>query len=250
MPRNIDGAPVHINDSFIPSSPGNTVATNLPPSPAEEVALHTIGAAAPGALAVPLCLILLGPPGSGKTTQGNILGRSLQIPSISVGKLLRDEVAKQTPLGKKLAPYLERGELAPNTMVMEVLKTRLQQPDTKQGFIIDGFPRNLQQIPEFERFINRSPHELRVIGLELSDDKARERLLQRGRQDDSIEVINHRLQQYHERTQPVIDYFSRAGLYHPIDASGSITQVADCISQEISGWYPRDGKSDNELISE
>lgn len=153
-------------------------------------------------------LIFLGPPGSGKGTQAQILAESLNIPHISTGEILRQAMQEQTPLGIKAQSYVNSGDLVPDQLVQDLVKERLSQPDVNSGWILDGFPRKVTQAGFLENLlaeINQGGE--RVVNLDAPDDVVVARLLDRGRKDDTEEVIRHRLEVYRADTAPLIDYY-------------------------------------------
>ena len=211
-------------------------------------------------------LSLSGPPGAGKTTFGKMLGERYNIPHISVGKILRKEIADKTPLGLKVAPYVEKGELTPSELIMAVVKNRLSQDDCKSGFILDGFPRKMSDTEGFEAILSELKiTDFRIIGLEISPDVLIERMKNRrvctngheydvvnkppkkdgicdidglkieARSDDTPEIIRHRFEVYQEETLPVVSYFKKKGCYAAIEEKGSIEDVFRSIVKLIEG---------------
>lgn len=153
-------------------------------------------------------LIFLGPPGSGKGTQAQVLAESLNIPHISTGEILRQAMQEQTPLGIKAQSYVNSGDLVPDQLVQDLVQERLNQPDVKSGWILDGFPRKVTQAVFLEELlaeINQGGE--RVVNLDAPDDVVVARLLDRGRKDDTEAVIRHRLDVYRAETAPLIDYY-------------------------------------------
>ncbi|KZL48699.1 adenylate kinase [Nodularia spumigena CENA596] len=153
-------------------------------------------------------LIFLGPPGSGKGTQAQILAEDLNIPHISTGEILRQAMQEQTPLGIKAQSYVNSGDLVPDQLVQDLVQERLSQPDVKSGWILDGFPRKVTQAVFLEKLLaelNQGGE--RVINLDAPDDVVVARLLDRGRKDDTEGVIRHRLDVYRAETAPLIDYY-------------------------------------------
>ncbi|HEY9747101.1 MAG TPA: adenylate kinase [Allocoleopsis sp.] len=153
-------------------------------------------------------LIFLGPPGAGKGTQAQVLANLLQIPHISTGDILRDNVARQTDLGQKAQSYMDQGELVPDQLILDMIQERLSQADASSGWILDGFPRNVAQAVFLDELLTKiSSSYDRVISLEVPDEVLVERLLKRLRKDDTEEVIRHRLAVYHEQTAPLISFY-------------------------------------------
>ncbi|MBW4556742.1 MAG: adenylate kinase [Trichormus sp. ATA11-4-KO1] len=153
-------------------------------------------------------LIFLGPPGSGKGTQAQILAQDLNIPHISTGEILRQAMKEQTPLGIKAQHYVNSGELVPDELVQDLVQERLSQPDTQSGWILDGFPRKVTQAVFLEKLLEKlHQNGEKVVNLDAPDKVVVERLLARGRKDDTEEVIRRRLEVYRAETAPLIDYY-------------------------------------------
>jgi adenylate kinase len=153
-------------------------------------------------------LIFLGPPGAGKGTQSQQLAQHLQIPHISTGDILRQAMKDQTPLGIKAQSYVDSGELVPDQLVQDLVQERLDQPDAKSGWILDGFPRKVTQAAFLAQLL-ATTHQggEKVVNLDVPDDVVVARLLARGRKDDNEEVIRRRLEVYRSETAPLIDYY-------------------------------------------
>ncbi|MEA5566611.1 adenylate kinase [Anabaena sp. UHCC 0399] len=153
-------------------------------------------------------LIFLGPPGAGKGTQAQILAEHLHIPHISTGEILRQAMKEQTPLGIKAQSYVDGGELVPDQLVQDLVAERLDQQDAKSGWILDGFPRKVTQAAFLEELLQKTGQGgERVVNLDAPDVVVVARLLDRGRKDDSEEVIRRRLEVYRNETAPLIDYY-------------------------------------------
>jgi adenylate kinase len=175
-------------------------------------------------------LILLGPPGAGKGTQGHRLSERYNIPEISTGDILRSAVRKGTPLGREAKSYMDRGALVPDEVIVGIVRERLAQADTECGFILDGFPRTVAQA---EALTHLSKEQQRPIEHVISIEVPQEVLLQRlagrrqleGRHDDTDEAIRHRLEVYERETAPLIDYYRRQGLLRCIVGVGTIDEI-------------------------
>jgi adenylate kinase len=153
-------------------------------------------------------LIFLGPPGAGKGTQAQTLAGKLNIPHISTGDILRKAMKEQTSLGIKAQSYVDSGELVPDQLVQEMVQERLEQPDIKSGWILDGFPRKVTQAVFLQELLKKTHQDgERVVNLDASDEVVVTRLLGRGRKDDTEEVIRRRLEVYRAETAPLIDYY-------------------------------------------
>lgn len=179
-------------------------------------------------------ILILGPQGSGKGTQANLLAERLNIPALSMGQLLRDVIAEGGEFGQKLAGILNAGNLVSDEDALEILKLRLMKDDAKEGYILDGYPRNLEQLRAFDTI--ESPEVLLVLTVPREESIAR--LLKRaeieGRADDTKEVISHRLAVYEEKTKPVIEEYEKRGIVKYIDGVGSIEEVASRIQEALA----------------
>jgi adenylate kinase len=171
-------------------------------------------------------LIFLGPPGAGKGTQAQILAQSRQIPHISTGEILREAVVQQTDLGTQAQAYMDRGELVPDQLVIDLIQNRLTAPDTKSGWILDGFPRNPDQATAFDQMLV-TLHQTydRVISFDVPDEALVMRMLERGRQDDQEETIRRRLEVYREQTAPLIAYYNNRQTLSTIDGDQPMQDV-------------------------
>lgn len=178
-------------------------------------------------------ILFLGPQGSGKGTQANRLAEKLEIPALSMGQLLRDEKAAGSELGKTIAEIIDAGNLVPDEITTSVLKKRLAQPDIENGFIIDSFPRYMEQYENSKDFFQPTA----VIVLDIPQDESMERLVKRaeieGRADDTPEKIEHRLNLYKQETEPVIQQYKELGVAHVIDGRGTIEEVEARINEAL-----------------
>jgi adenylate kinase len=157
-------------------------------------------------------LIFLGPPGSGKGTQAKKLAERIHIPHISTGDIFRAAVSQKTPLGLRAQSYMDRGELVPDQLVIDIVRERLSQPDAQVGWILDGFPRTVPQAEFLDQLLSEIDQAYNyAVNLEVADDILIARLLDRGlkenRLDDTEDVIRRRLEVYHAQTAPLIDYY-------------------------------------------
>ncbi len=181
-----------------------------------------------------LDLVLLGPPGSGKGTQAALLSEKYGIPAISTGDVLRAQVEAGIPLGKRVKAYLDRGELVPDSLVVDLIQHRLLDPDTQQGFILDGFPRTLPQAQALDTMLAALDRPLdAVLYLQVDPQAVRERLGQRHRGDDRQSVIDHRLDVFLDQTAPLISYYQEEGKLKLIDGSQPPEVVAASIEDAI-----------------
>jgi adenylate kinase len=190
-------------------------------------------------------LLMLGPPGSGKGTHGVRLAEEYGIVHISSGDVLRKAIADDTPLGRKLAGYVARGDLVPDDVLFELLIPIMEQAVTETGgFIADGFPRTLKQAERAYREIgiDRNLKLDAVVSLDVPDDVLVRRMLdraqQQGRSDDTVEVIQHRLAVYCAETYPLIDYFRQRGVLVPVDGNQPPDEVyahiKDALGQRVT----------------
>lgn len=153
-------------------------------------------------------LIFLGAPGAGKGTQASLVAGLYDIPHISTGDILRSAVTDQSPLGLQAQLYMDKGDLVPDQLVVALIQERLNNPDAQKGWILDGFPRNVAQAEFLDSLLNQveQPCDY-VVSLEVPDDVLVQRMLERGRADDTEKVIRNRLKVYREQTSPLIDFY-------------------------------------------
>ncbi len=175
-------------------------------------------------------LVLLGPPGSGKGTQAVRLKEHLQVPHISTGDLLRAEVAAGSKLGMEAKEVMARGQLVSDEILLGMLENRFSQPDTRGGFILDGYPRNLAQADALNALLERIGQPMdAAVQLDVATDLLVERIAGRaqeeGRADDTPESVRTRLNVYSEQTAPVVDFFRQRGKLSVVDGVGSLDDV-------------------------
>lgn len=169
--------------------------------------------------------VLLGPPGAGKGTQAERLCAARKLVHLSTGDLLRAAVAAGTDLGVEAKGYMDRGELVPDGLVLRLLDARLAEPGESEGFLLDGFPRNVAQAKALENVLGQGAIE-HVVYLQLDDAEILGRLLQRGRPDDKEDVIKNRLSVYRADTEPLVAYYRERELLRPVDGLGTVDEVA------------------------
>ncbi|MGD8192970.1 adenylate kinase [Herbiconiux sp. P18] len=177
-----------------------------------------------------LRLLLIGPPGAGKGTQAARLSAAYAIPAISTGDIFRENVKNGTGLGVKAKTYMDAGQYVPDALTNDLVRDRLQQPDTVDGFLLDGYPRTLQQVEELDDILGVSGASLdAVVVLTADNDEVVRRLLKRsaeqGRSDDTEEVIRKRLDVYTEQTAPLVEVYSSRDLVVTVDGLGEIDEV-------------------------
>jgi adenylate kinase len=187
-----------------------------------------------------LDVVILGPPGAGKGTQGKLIAASEGIPHINTGDMFRAECAAGTELGDRVKAILDDGDLVPDDVTIAVVRGRLAQDDTAGGFVLDGFPRTLTQAEALDRaLVELDRGELCVVlDFEISDEVALQRLLGRaaveGRSDDTPDKIQHRLDVYHEQTEPLVEYYRSRGLLVAIHADRTVEEVFSEVEQVLS----------------
>ncbi len=209
-----------------------------------------------------LKLIIFGPPSAGKGTQAQRLSKEYGIPQVSTGDLLREAVAKQTPLGIKIKSYLDTGKLGPDDLIVQLIKNRVSQPDAAKGYLLDGFPRTIGQATELDKMteidlvlnIAVDPEMLveRAVGRRICMkcnavyhvkfnqpkkqgicDKCGEMLIQRD--DDKEQTVRNRLKVYQEQTAPLIEHFRKKGNIVDIDGSKGIDGVYSQMTRAVKG---------------
>jgi adenylate kinase len=212
-------------------------------------------------------VILLGPPGAGKGTQAQRISQRYQLPHLSTGDMFRDNIQRETELGRKAKPLLERGELVPDEIVLGMVEARIDQPDCAKGFVFDGFPRTLRQADDLERICKQ--HNLGctvVLHMVVNPSLLMRRLTGRRickagghiyniyerppkregicdldgselihRPDDSEGVISERLAAYERQTKPLVEYYTLQGLLRPVDAMSIADVVTESIARILDG---------------
>lgn len=210
-------------------------------------------------------IILIGPPGAGKGTQAQRMIDRLGVPQISTGDMFRAAVKDGSPMGKKAKEYMDKGALVPDEVVIGVVKERFQKPDCKKGFILDGFPRTLEQARALDGLLSELGTKLdHVVVIEVPDDNLVGRLTGRRtcrgcnymhhikfdppkkegvcdkcgselyqRDDDKEATIRERLATYHGQTSPLIEYYGKKGIVRKIDGTQSMTDVQSSITKAI-----------------
>ena len=211
-------------------------------------------------------MILLGPPGAGKGTQAERLVEDFGLPYVATGNLLRTAVSEGTELGKKAKEYMDRGDLVPDDLIIAMILEYLENEDTSKGFILDGFPRTERQAEALDEELVKHGRSLTAaLLMEVDDDTVVDRLSGRRmcvkgqhnfhlkfdppkhpercdldgsrlvqRDDDKPDVIQQRLRQYHEKTEPLVDYYDRKGMLRRIDASRDPDKVSDQIRATLA----------------
>jgi adenylate kinase len=203
-------------------------------------------------------IVLVGPPGAGKGTQATRLAGKLSIPHISTGDLFRANISRQTELGKLAKSYMDAGNLVPDEVTIAMAKDRMEQPDAENGFLLDGFPRNVSQAEALDELLKTEAIKLdAVLDLEVPEEEVVKRIAGRRicrndsahvfhvtyspakkdgvcdvcggelyqRDDDSEETVRKRLEVYHTQTEPIIDYYKTQGLVVTISSLGPVDEV-------------------------
>lgn len=203
-------------------------------------------------------IVLVGPPGAGKGTQAAFLAKNLSIPHISTGDLFRANISQGTDLGKRAKSYMDAGRLVPDEVTIGMAEDRLQQDDAVQGFLLDGFPRNVEQAEALDAFLKGGQLALdAVLDLEVPEEEVVKRIAGRRlcrndgghvfhveynppavegvcdvcggelyqRSDDTEDAVRTRLEEYHSKTEPIIDYYKQQGLVQTISALGKVGEV-------------------------
>ena len=193
-------------------------------------------------------LVFLGPPGAGKGTQAARLAGVYNVAHVSTGEILRSNVARQTPLGIQAKEYMSRGDLVPDSLIRNMIEQRLAEPDTQVGWILDGFPRNVNQAHFVDELLSKKMVSeknengdrssfFRVINLVVPDEVLVKRLLARGRADDNEETIRHRLQIHHQETEPLIEFYQEKDRLVSIDGDRSVDEVAKALTEAVNSSY-------------
>ena len=183
-------------------------------------------------------LLLIGPPGAGKGTQAALLSEHFGIPAISTGDIFRYNVKNQTPLGVEAKGFMDRGEYVPDTLTNALVRDRLSHDDALGGFLLDGYPRTIDQVHELDSILSDAGKRLDVVvQLTADNDELVRRLAHRaqveGRADDTPEVIRRRLEVYDSQTAPLIDVYAARGLVAMIDGLGEIADVTARIVEAL-----------------
>jgi adenylate kinase len=187
---------------------------------------------------VALNVLLLGPQGAGKGTQGKLIADEHGVPHIATGDMLRAAMDDGTELGRRVRPIYDAGELVPDEIMIALIRERLGRDDTLKGFVLDGFPRTSPQADALDAMLDEIERPLTVVfEFQLSEETSIERLLGRaqdeGRPDDTPEAIRKRLALYHEQTEPLVEYYRARGILVGIPAERSVEEVFAQIQQAV-----------------
>ena len=173
-------------------------------------------------------LLFVGPPGAGKGTQAALVASRLGVPHISTGEMFRDHVTSGTDLGRQVQELMEAGAYVPDEITVAMLADRMRSPDTDEGFILDGFPRTIGQVASLDKLLGPDGLD-RVVLFEVDEERLVERMLARGRADDSEETIRSRFKVYEEQTAPLIELYRSRGLVVSVDGEGEVDEVTERI---------------------
>jgi adenylate kinase len=176
-------------------------------------------------------LVLMGPPGAGKSTQARFVAKYFNIPAISTGDIFRANVSKGTPLGVAAKRFIDAGDYVPDEVTNLMVRNRIDEPDAESGFLLDGYPRTLAQVEELDRMIDFRGHRLdAAVALVVDEDEIVKRLLERaqleGRGDDTEDLIRRRHEVYAERTAPLLRVYRGRGILVEVDGSGETDEVS------------------------
>lgn len=184
-------------------------------------------------------IVFLGPPGSGKGTQAKLLAERLKVPAISTGDILRAAVRERTPLGLQAQAIMEKGELVSDSLIVALIRERMAGRDARDGFILDGFPRTLEQGRALEAMLSEVGESLSAaVNFEVPEAVLVERMLGRagaeGRADDRPETIRERFRVYREKTEPLAGFYQERGLLADVNGVGAVADVASRLDEALA----------------
>ena len=184
-------------------------------------------------------LLIVGPPGAGKGTQATQIAETFGVPAISTGDIFRANVRDETELGVKVKTIMDAGDYVPDSLTNELVSDRLDQSDAAQGFLLDGYPRTLQQVGFLDDYLSAKGQALEAVILLVADrdeivERLRKRALDQGRSDDTEDAIRHRQDVYLRETAPLLESYRSRGLVVEVDGLGSIEQVAERIDAALT----------------
>ncbi len=184
-------------------------------------------------------LLIVGPPGAGKGTQAVRIAEELAIPAISTGDIFRANVSGQTELGVLAKSYMDKGEYVPDSVTNDMVRSRLAEDDAQEGFLLDGYPRTLEQVEALDGMLAELGTDLDMVLLLVVETEAVigrlvARGAEQGRSDDTEETIRHRLDVYAEQTAPLIDVYEKRGLVRRVDGMASIDEVTAALREALA----------------
>lgn len=177
-------------------------------------------------------LLFIGPPGAGKGTQADRVAERLGIPHISTGDMFREHVSKNTELGQKVEKIMAAGDYVPDEITIQMLSERIDRPDASDGFILDGFPRTPAQVSSLDALIGERGLD-RVVVFEVDRDELMERMIARGRADDTKATIRNRFNIYLEQTRPLLDIYDERDLTVRVDGTGEVEEVTERVLAKV-----------------
>ena len=191
-------------------------------------------------------VVFLGPPGSGKGTQAKLLAERLQVPDIATGEMLRTAVLEGTPLGGKVKAVMESGDLVPDDLMIALIRDRIAAPDAARGFVLDGFPRTVDQALALEQILKGNEKSVDfVVNLAVPEAVLIDRLAGSSglehRSDDGRHTVLERLRVYHEKTEPLIDFYRRRGLLTEVDGIGTVPEITERLGSALRQGSPARG---------
>lgn len=188
-------------------------------------------------------LLFIGPPGAGKGTQADRVAERLGIPHVSTGAMFREHVARGTELGEKVEKIMAAGDYVPDEITVQMLEERINRPDASEGFILDGFPRTPGQVESLDGLIGEDGLD-KVVVFIVDRDELTERMLERGRADDTAETIRNRFNIYVEQTKPILDIYEERGMTVEVDGNGEMDEVTDRVIEAIGATSSQDVSSE------
>lgn len=184
-------------------------------------------------------LLLIGPPGAGKGTQATRLSEALGVPAISTGDIFRMHLRDETELGLKAKAFMDAGDNVPDSLTNDLVRDRLSQPDAVDGFLLDGYPRTIEQVRALDEFLAENGTSMDAVVELVADpdivvERLKKRALEQGRADDDEAVVRHRLEVYAAQTAPLIGVYDERGLLAKVDGIGEIAEVTNRIEAALA----------------
>jgi adenylate kinase len=183
-------------------------------------------------------LILFGPPGSGKGTQSAQIAEKYHLVHLSTGDVFRREIRNKSVLGLKVQSIIEKGELVPDDLLLEILRSAFRDADNPLGFVLDGYPRTIRQAEDLDKLLKETGNQVSlVLALDVDEEEVIKRLLKRaqleGRKDDTEEVVRNRMKVYHAQTHPLMEYYNKQKKFKSVAGVGSIEDIFGDICKVI-----------------